>query len=280
MNDVSILLCAYNAEAYVGEAIESILCQTYSAFELVLVDDGSTDGTLSIMRSFNDHRVNIIESSHDYIRSLNLGLHNCHGKYIARLDADDLMEPTRIEEQVYFMYHHLDLAACFSWAMAFGDHTGLYGNHVRGWVPMPYFWLLTGNYLMHPTAMIRRSFLQKHRIKYKNYPYAEDFKLWTDIARHGGQFYVIPKPLIRHRLNSAQVSKVHAKEQWQTRLQIQQEVIDHLITTLTHPAKRHIRTLFNQLLILNAANLIQGDKVATFMYNLLNQIRLKGYLQL
>jgi len=106
MNDVSILLCAYNAEAYVGEAIESILCQTYSAFELVLVDDGSTDGTLSIMRSFNNHRVNIIESSHDYIRSLNLGLHYCHGKYIARLDADDLMEPTRIEEQVYFMYHH------------------------------------------------------------------------------------------------------------------------------------------------------------------------------
>ena len=87
------------------------------------------------MRSFNDHRVNIIESSHDYIRSLNLGLHNCHGKYIARLDADDLMEPTRIEEQVYFMYHHLDLAACFSWAMAFGDHSGLYGNHVSHTLP-------------------------------------------------------------------------------------------------------------------------------------------------
>lgn len=278
MEHVSILLCAYNAERFVGEAITSILHQTYMEFDLVLVDDGSTDNTLRVMRSFEDNRIKIIEASHNYIKSLNIGLRQCTGEYIARIDADDIMEPTRLEEQVKLMHTHLDLAACFSWATAFGEHSGLYGNHVQGWIPTPFFWLLTGNYLMHPTALLRRSFLLAHRIKYKNYPYAEDYKLWTDMAKHGGNFFVIPKSLIRHRISPTQVSKVYANEQWQTRLRIQQEVIENLLPRINNSYKKDIKGLFRKLLILNDAHLIQGDKVVALMYQILNQMRIRNEL--
>ena len=70
MNHVSILLCAYNAEAYIAEAIESTLAQTYRDFELIIVDDGSTDGTLDIIRSYKDERMRVVEGQHDYIGSL------------------------------------------------------------------------------------------------------------------------------------------------------------------------------------------------------------------
>ena len=70
MSKVSILLCAYNAEAYIAEAVGSTLAQTYHDFELIIVDDGSTDGTLGIIRSFDDERIRVVEGRHDYIGSL------------------------------------------------------------------------------------------------------------------------------------------------------------------------------------------------------------------
>mgnify|MGYP002623062897 CR=1 FL=1 len=280
MGTISVLICAYNAEAYVGEAIESVLSQTYTDYDLVLVDDGSTDQTLAIMQSYKDTRIQLIASSHDYIRSLNLGVRHCRGELIARLDADDLMEPTRLEEQVRMMHRHLDLAACFSWAHAFGTKKGLFGSHVRGWIPTPFFWLLTGNYLIHPSAMLRKSFLREHHIQYKDYAYAEDYKLWADISRHGGQFYIIPKALVRHRLSETQVSNVHADEQWQTRLRIQQEITEELLRRIQHPYRKVFLAYYRQMLILNSLQLMQGDQVVLNMFQLLNQLRQSGNIQL
>lgn len=276
MGTISVLLCAYNSETFISDAIDSVLAQTYRDFHLILVDDGSTDRTLEIMRSYKDERIHVVEAEHDYIRSLNIGLRHCHGDYIARLDADDMMEPTRLEEQVFMMYHHLDIAACFSWAKAFGSQSGLLGSHVKGLIPDPFFWLLTGNFLIHPTAMIRKSFLRKHNIRYKEYPYAEDYKLWADIARFGGQFYVIEKPLIRRRLCDSQVSIVYAHEQWQTRLRIQQDIVEELLQRIIHPNRKNIIKYYHQMLVLNSVQLIQGDNVILLMYQLLKQIHDKG----
>lgn len=280
MGTISVLLCAYNSEAFISEAIDSVLAQTYRDFDLILVDDGSTDRTLEIMRSYKDERIHVIEAEHDYIRSLNLGLRHCRGEFIARLDADDLMEPTRLEEQVRIMHHHLDLAVCFSWAHAFGTKEGLFGSHVRGWISTPFFWLMTGNYLIHPSAMLRKSFLREHHIQYKDYAYAEDYKLWADISRHGGIFYIIPKALVRHRLSETQVSKVHADEQWQTRLRIQQEITEELLRRIQHPYRKVFLAYYRQMLILNSQQLMQGDKVIYNMYQLLNQLRLRGNITL
>lgn len=78
---VSILLCAYNAEAYIADAIESTLAQTFRDFEFIIVDDGSSDNTLDIIRRYEDERIKVIEREHDYIDSLNIGIRHCHGKF-------------------------------------------------------------------------------------------------------------------------------------------------------------------------------------------------------
>lgn len=131
-NRITILLCAYNAEAYIAEAIGSTLAQTYRDFELIIVDDGSTDGTLGIIRSYEDERIKVIEGGHDYVGSLNLGLKHCHGEYIARMDADDIMEPTRIATQMAVMDAQPDIAVCTTWANAFGEVEKTIGNYVQG----------------------------------------------------------------------------------------------------------------------------------------------------
>lgn len=204
---ISVMLCAYNASKYIHEAIESILCQTYTDFEFIIVNDGSTDKTLQMIKRYDDKRIRTISRRHNYIESLNTGMKACRGKYIARMDADDKAIPDRLERQFVIMEEQPDIAACFSWGETFGLVDEPVGYSVKGHVKSPFFLFATGNYLIHPTSMIRKSFIQKHRIYYKNdYPYAEDYKLWTEITKKGGEIYVIPEQLIRYRINQSQVS--------------------------------------------------------------------------
>lgn len=92
-NNVPISVCipVYNASRYLCECIDSILSQSFVNFELLVVDDGSTDDSVEIIRSYSDSRIRLIENKHDYIGSLNLLLQEARGKYIARMDADDVM---------------------------------------------------------------------------------------------------------------------------------------------------------------------------------------------
>ncbi|MBR1789908.1 MAG: glycosyltransferase [Bacteroidaceae bacterium] len=268
---ISVMLCAYNAAQYIGEAIQSVLQQTYNDFELIVVDDGSTDDTLSIIESFRDERIRIIRGQHNYIHSLNLGLRKCRGKYIARMDADDKMMPERLEKQFAIMEKHPDISVCFSWAMAFGSQVGRVGYNAKEWVDNAFFWLLTGNFLIHPTAMIRKSFLQEHKLHYKNYPYAEDYKLWVDVSRIGGIFYVIPTPLLMYRISNTQVSEMYHEEQHATTLLIKQEIVEELLNRMMHPQTKTIKKIYKQALLLNNAGLMYGDEIATLMYHLITR---------
>ena len=269
---ISVMLCAYNAELYIREAVESVLRQTFNDFEFIIVDDGSTDNTVRSIRSFNDKRIRLIQGRHDYIRSLNLGMRSCRGEYIARMDADDKMMPDRLEKQLAVMRDNPDLAACFSWAEKTGMADGIHGFGVRERVDNAFFWLLTGNYLTHPTAMLRKSFLKEHHLYYKRYPYAEDYKLWTDITRLDGAIYVIPEPLIQYRIGSSQVSFQHNEEQGNTKLLIQQEVIEELLCRLKSEERKPLSKLYHQALLLNQSEVIQGNEIVIMMYKLLHRV--------
>lgn len=94
---VSIVLPMYNAAEYIKECVDSILMQTYSDFELLIIDDGSTDDSVEILEKYDDQRIRLIKNEHNFIASLNLGLKESRGKYIARMDADDKMKPHRLE---------------------------------------------------------------------------------------------------------------------------------------------------------------------------------------
>lgn len=275
MVSVSVLLCAYNAEAYIKEAVESVLAQSFRNFELLLVDDGSTDNTLKIMSSFRDGRIKILKGNHDYIRSLNLGMRHCSAPLVARMDADDRMMPFRLERQVELMNRFPDLVLCGSWAKAFGGSEGVIGNFMKGWVEHPLEYFLLGNYLVHPTVMIRKNFLRKHRLSYKEYPYAEDMKLWTDIARFGGRIYVHPEPLLEYRITTDQVTFLHRKEQDMTKLLIQQEVIEWILKRIKTTQVSDIRSAYRKMMRLNEAGLLTGDTVVRVMFETLQGVILK-----
>ena len=265
---ISVMMCAYNAARYIREAIDSVLNQSYNDFEFIIVDDGSADNTCEIIQSFTDSRIRLINGKHNYIASLNAGMRACRGDFIARMDADDKMQPERLEKQIEVMHKSADIAVCFSWSVAFGEREGLAGYFAKEKVDNAFFWLLTGNYLMHPTSMLRASFLKKYRIRYKNYPYAEDYKLWMDISRVGGEFYVIPEPLMLYRIYSAQVSNKYHAEQSNTRLLIQQEIIEELIKRMPLEEKQIFSRLYQQTLYLNQMNLMQGKEIVALMYKL------------
>lgn len=99
--EVTVLLVVHNCELFIHECVRSILNQVYTDFELLVIDDCSTDSTLSIIRSFDDKRIRLVcMSENNYINSLNVGLRMAEGKYIARMDGDDVMLPCRLEKQV------------------------------------------------------------------------------------------------------------------------------------------------------------------------------------
>ena len=111
---VSVVMPAYNVEKYVEEAVHSILAQTFCDFEFIIVDDGSTDRTHDILRSFSDPRIRLIfnEKNEGNYPARNRGCRLARGKYIAVMDADDVAMPERLEKQVKYMEEHPDVLAC------------------------------------------------------------------------------------------------------------------------------------------------------------------------
>ena len=112
---VSIIVCAYNVEKYIDESITSIINQTYKNLEIIIINDGSTDLTLSHLERLNklDGRIKIINNKHNlgFINSLNIGLRYFSGKYIARMDADDIAKPFWIEKLITYLESNLNIIA-------------------------------------------------------------------------------------------------------------------------------------------------------------------------
>jgi glycosyltransferase involved in cell wall biosynthesis len=228
---ISIVMLAYNAEKYIREAMDSIVCQSFTDFECIIIDDGSTDNTCDIVRTYDDERIILIENKHDFIGSLNLGVETARGKYIARMDADDIMHPDRLKIQHSIMEAEPSITVCSTWMKQFGDGVpaGSIASSLSGLVELPLLTLTRGSFVFHPTTVIRRSFLAEQHIQYENYPYAEDLKLWTEIAKRGGVFYVDNQLLLNYRISETQVSNQKREEQKNTTELIMFEIIDYLL---------------------------------------------------
>lgn len=211
---ISVVMPMYNVAPYLRESIDSILCQSFHDFELILVDDGSTDEGLSIARSYSDPRIRIIENEHNYIDSLNKGLQAAQGKYIARMDADDRMTFERLSVQYSFMELHPEVDVCGAWHRIFGLN---YKTTLRQF-PQKHNEIVTcilreENPMSHPTAFIKRSFLVDHELKYDaDALYAEDLQFWIDIIKAGGRFINLPHYLHEYRQSETQVIRTQSKQ--------------------------------------------------------------------
>jgi len=256
---VSIILPVYNGANHLTECINSVLHQTYSDFELLVLDDGSTDESVAIAEAISDSRIRVIPCEHDFISTLNRGIDESKGKYIARIDCDDLMFTDRLQKQVEVMEHNPNVAVCSTYAQTFGMSDQIIG-YGAGIVKNSLETFLLGNFVIHPSVMLRKSFLASHFLRYKKYPYAEDYRLWVDVSIAGGIFYVIPKPLIKYNISGSQVSKRYHAIQKETALRIQQETLELLLKqNKTYPVL--LNSLCENLIDLNQHELVDSDEI-------------------
>ena len=178
---VTVLLCAHNAETTVRAAVESVLAQTFRDFELLLVDDGSTDGTRAVLESFTDPRVrlHLLPENIGLTRALNAGLPLACGALIARLDADDTALPERLERQVAFLDTHPEVGVVGSaYEMRPPGRPAILFREPVSETAMR-FGLLFDNTLAHPTVLIRREFLARGYDP--DCRYAQEYALWASL---------------------------------------------------------------------------------------------------
>lgn len=211
---VTVLMCAYNEELFIRDAIESILNQQFKQFELLIILDPSTDNTEKIIDGYvqKDNRIRCIINKErlGLVKSLNRGIRLSKGEYIARFDADDISMPNRLDVQVYFMEKNKNYLLCGSGARILGTKRSIS-------VPEGYEHikckLLFKNILVHPSIMFRKKMLLEYGIYYnEDYRCAEDYELWQRVA----QSYPIAninKDLIHYRFHSGQLTRVKRREQ-------------------------------------------------------------------
>lgn len=270
---VTILLPVYNGEKYIKECLYSIMQQTFSDFEVLIIDDGSTDKTSSIIETVNDDRIKMVRRTHGFIDSLNYGLSEARGEYIARMDADDIMMPNRIETQVKLLDDKPEITVCSSWIKLNGK--GLDGRSIRkGYEKLhaPYVSLLENNFICHPATMIRKSFLEKHHLRYKNYIHAEDYKFWCDIALAGGEFWIIPEELLEYRISDGQVSSKYNYEQTKTALRIKEEILLKLLNDEHFPCHEEIQAIYFEIEKINKKKMLTEMTIMHIFSALLREI--------
>ena len=212
---VSVLLPAYNAEAYLAQSVESILGQTFPDFELIVVDDCSKDSTLEILRSYNDPRLRIVPNARNLgvVGARNKAMSVARGDLIASFDADDVSLPTRLAKQVAYLDSNPAVALVGTASFYLENGESRPGKRIPNATPMLLRWLLhMGNPLGHPTLMYRASAVaQLGCLLLEDYKYAEDFEFYHRILAIGEVGY-IDEPLILYRRHPGAISVRHETE--------------------------------------------------------------------
>lgn len=193
----------YNAENYIEEAIYSILNQTFSNFELIILEDASEDNSLSLIKKFKDPRIRLIANRDNLgiVKNLNHGLTLSTGKYIVRMDADDVSYPDRIEKQVEFMEANPQVNISGTWFRIMHNKEIIKHpvNHQE-----IVFKLFSDTAFGHPTVILRSSFIKENNIVYPN-NLAEDYALWVSLIQKA-YFANIPEVLLDYRWHGKNLS--------------------------------------------------------------------------
>lgn len=215
---VSVIIPCYNAEKYVDSAVRSIINQTYKNLEIIVTDDCSTDGTFAILKKFatEDSRIKLYknETNLKIVKTLNNMIQLANGKYIARMDADDISLPKRIEKQVEFLEENPDIAFCGTNAFIINENSKCTGKTSLPITPEDNkFFLQFYSTFFHPTVMIR-SEIYKQNLYNENFLYAEDYELWARmIFQENLKGSNLAENLFKYRIFQNQSSSAHRDEQ-------------------------------------------------------------------
>ncbi len=221
---VTVLMTVYNGLPYLREAIESVLAQTFSDFELLVIDDASTDGSVACIRSYADPRIRLVCNTQNagQAGAMNQGLALARGETIARLDQDDVCVPDRLRRQMEFLQARPELAGVGSWQICIGPDGRKIGfepgaSDLAGGDFGTFAGLLwtQATPVGHPTVMIRRQVVSDAGGYEEAFAPTEDYALWTRLALARRGLGVIPDGLVKVR--------IHPRQQSAEKLQVQRE---------------------------------------------------------
>lgn len=233
---VSVIMPTYNTDIEIlKDSVESILRQTFRDFEFIIIDDGTTNGSDEYLKGLTDDRIRIITNPQNIgiTKSLNIGLGEARGKYIARMDADDISLPERFEEQFNYMEIHPDTVICGCWVEDFGQTAILRKTHISDMdhYRIKMFFYYPGP--LHPTMFIRRETLSEYRIVYdERLRYSQDYALCVDLADHG-VIKILPKVLLQRRIHQKRISSEHYRTQKQCSMMTQKRLLAELLGDVT-----------------------------------------------
>jgi glycosyltransferase involved in cell wall biosynthesis len=268
---VSVFIPAFNAEAYIEQAVNSVLSQTYQHFEIIVVNDGSTDETKNVLEEIakKDKRIKVFHNDFNLGLSptRNKGIALCKGEFIALLDADDLISNQRIEKQVHFLKSNPEFDAVSSWMQIF-DVEGYkqiiqYREKLNDYKSASIFY----SPVSHAAALFKRSVLQvlKYRIQFK---FAEDYDMWFRFLKQY-KVAVLPEALYFYRAHASQtINDVNKKAHDYSHLQLIKEIQAFFkIPSTEQNLNVHLQFCMNSKSVSKVNELISLDSYLQFFLN-------------
>lgn len=235
---ISVIMPNYNKGSLLPRAIESILKQTFTDFEFLIYDDGSTDDSVKIIQSYaeKDSRIRFFRGNKN--RGISYGRNKlfdlARGKYLALMDSDDISKPQRLFREVYYMETHPDITVVGTW-MDYTNGVNLFDfKHQPEEVGIK---MIFGCAIPDGSSMIRSSFIREHQLRYNNHILAGmDYLLWADILVEGGKFSILTDNLYSHYSHRSHKPQYYHDQQWAT--QRAQNLMQGLFFKLTPENKR------------------------------------------
>ena len=237
---ISVVMSTHNTEiSMLQTAVESILSQTFREFEFIIIDDGSTDASVNYLNSLQDERIRLIRNPENLglTKSLNIGLKAAKGKYIARMDSDDIALPQRFEKEYAYMEAHPDVVLCGARVSFFSEDP----SHPSGTSPVitsdteeyRVLLLFRNPGPFHPTVFFRHQTLLEHHVLYdESMRYAQDYGMWEAISRLG-QIYVMQDVLLCYRQHEKQISSACREQQFQCDRMVKRRLLNALLGSVT-----------------------------------------------
>lgn len=231
MPKVTVIMPVYNGESYLHEAITSILSQSFTDFEFIVIDDGSDDRSWEIIQSFKDPRIRLERNGTNMglIATLNKGIKLAKGDYIARMDCDDVSLPERLAKQVRYMEEHPEIGVLGTWVEFIDESGKIRGDWCMPTHPSLVGWsLIFGNCLAHPAVIMRSKMVERLGYYQPEALHVEDYDLWTR-ASFFTRIANLSEILLKYRIWQRSVSLQHTQTQQENDLRVMRAMIKRLL---------------------------------------------------
>lgn len=264
----------YNSRPFVHAAVESILHQSFTDYEFIIIEDASTDGSAEIIRSFKDHRIRLIthEQNQGLIPCLNQGIQQAHGQYLARMDSDDISLPRRLELQANYLDAHTSIGIVGTQVEVI-DENGLPFPRKKTPAPFPVstgmvsWMMLFRCSLAHPSVMLRRSVFEKIGLYDTTFLHAEDYELWLRALQNSIKIGNLPQSLLCYRWHPANISQRHRATQKENAARALARTLSHMLNqNVPYQAAYNLQNRGN---VFTPGEVLQSARLLGSLYQLL-----------